>query len=378
MSARLFPTQEIGSLMKPAWLVKGLRGAELSEGDYADLARWSKELKFAKEAKRVEELLKAHPGPRRDLELRDLASIHQIRYLEAAGLDFVFDGEVHRAEMYEHPVRNSKGFTFYGHVRSFDNKYYLKAAATSRVGFLRPYHLEEFEFISKHAKKTVKVPITGPYTLADWSFNEYYLKKLHKSKKRLTPKDRLFEAKRELTLDIATEIIRPNLRALLKAGAPVVQIDEPAATTKPDEVGIFVEAFNEATKGLDAKFPVHVCFSDYALMFPQALEMKRCSMWEWEFANKEASGNGYQYLDLLNEFGDRRKVGLGVIDIHVDTIEAPELVRDRVLRAAELLEDPERIVVNPDCGLRTRSAEVSYAKLKNMVQGTEMAREVLT
>ena len=378
MKKELFPTQEIGSLMKPAWLVKGLRGAEVPEGDLADLAKWTKQLKLTREAKRIEELLRAAPGPRRDLELRDLGSLHQVRYLESAGLDYVFDGEVHRIEMYEHPVRNSKGFTFYGHVRSFDNKYYLKAAATDEVGFLRPYHLEEYEYIKGIAKRTVKVPITGAYTLADWSFNEYYLKKAGRGGKRLSPKDRLSEARRELTLDIAEKIVRPNIKALLKAGAPVVQIDEPAATTKPDEAELFAESFNESTKGLNATFPVHICFSDYALLYPQALEMKRCSQWQWEFANKEASGDGYRFLDLLNEYGDRRQVGLGVVDIHVDKVESAPLVRDRILKAAEILEDPARILVNPDCGLRTRSPEVAYAKLENMVKGAQMAREVLT
>ncbi len=374
MKEKLFPTQEIGSLMKPSWVVKGLRGAEITAADKAELAKWAKELKLQKEAKRVEELLDAAPGPRRDLELRDLASLNQVRYLEAAGLDYVFDGEVHRIEMYEHPIRNSKGFTFYGHVRSFDNKYYMKAAATSEVGFLRPYHLEEYEYISKIAKRPVKVPITGAYTLADWSFNEHYLRK---QGKRRSPKDRLSEARRELTLDIAEKIVRPNIKALLKAGAPIVQIDEPAATTKPDEAELFAESFNESTKGLSATFPVHICFSDYALLYPQVLEMKRCSEWQWEFANKEASGEGYRYLDLLNEYGDRRKVGLGVLDIHVDKVETPELVRDRILRAAEVLEDPARIRVNPDCGLRTRSLDVAYQKLTNMCEGAAMAREVL-
>ena len=378
MTSKLFPTQEIGSLMKPSWVVKGLRGQAVNAQDLAQLHKWAKTLKFTKEAKRVEELLSKPSGARRDLELRDLGSLHQIRFLESAGLDYVFDGEVHRIEMYEHPVRHSTGFTFYGHVRSFDNKYYLKAAAVDKVGLARPYHLEELEYISQHAKRKVKVPITGPYTLADWSFNEYYLKKVGKSKKRLSVRDRLFEAKRELTLDIAREIIRPNLKALIEAGAPIIQIDEPAATTKPEEVEIFVEAFNEATKGLDANFPCHICFSDYNLLYPAVLEMKQCSEWQWELANKAASEDGYRYLDLLTQHDDRRGVGLGVIDIHVDKVETPELVRDRILRAVEILEDPSRIAVNPDCGLRTRSLDVSYQKLTNMVEGAQLARDVLT
>jgi methionine synthase II (cobalamin-independent) len=33
--------------------------------------------------------------------------------------------------------------------------------------------------------------------------------------------------------------------------------------------------------------------------------------------------------------------------------------------------------VNPDCGLRTRSWDVVYEKLTNMVEGTRLAEEVL-
>ena len=52
-------------------------------------------------------------------------------------------------------------------------------------------------------------------------------------------------------------------------------------------------------------------------------------------------------------------------------------MRDRILYATEVLGDPERIQVNPDCGLRTRSWDVVYEKLANMVQGTRLAEEAL-
>ena len=54
-----------------------------------------------------------------------------------------------------------------------------------------------------------------------------------------------------------------------------------------------------------------------------------------------------------------------------------EAVRDRILYAVEVFDDPSRVHVMPDCGLRTRSWEVALAKLTNMVQGTEMAKESL-
>jgi 5-methyltetrahydropteroyltriglutamate--homocysteine methyltransferase len=70
------------------------------------------------------------------------------------------------------------------------------------------------------------------------------------------------------------------------------------------------------------------------------------------------------------------KIGLGVIDIHTNFIEPPELVRDRILYAARVL-GPERLEVNTDCGLRTRTWEVSLEKLRNMVEGARLAEKEL-
>jgi len=49
-------------------------------------------------------------------------------------------------------------------------------------------------------------------------------------------------------------------------------------------------------------------------------------------------------------------------------------VCERILRASRYLGDPARIWVNPDCGLRTRSLEVAYAKLQAMGEGAKLAR----
>jgi hypothetical protein len=69
-------------------------------------------------------------------------------------------------------------------------------------------------------------------------------------------------------------------------------------------------------------------------------------------------------LDLFREHLPAAEVGLGVVDIHTDKMETPELVRDRILYAAKTLKDPKLVWVNPDCGLRTRSLEVAEKKLQ--------------
>jgi 5-methyltetrahydropteroyltriglutamate--homocysteine methyltransferase len=48
-----------------------------------------------------------------------------------------------------------------------------------------------------------------------------------------------------------------------------------------------------------------------------------------------------------------------------------------VLYAVKVFDDPSRIHVMPDCGLRTRSWEVAYQKLRNMTAGVALARAAL-
>jgi len=376
MRNKLFPTQEIGSLPKAPWLLAYLRDKKVDQKQLEELTKWSKITGFENEPE-VRSILSSPKTAKGQERLRELASMFAIRYLESAGLDFVYDGEQNRIEMYEHPVRHSYGFEFYGNVRSFDNRYYRKAACVDKVRFRDAYHLEEFRLVKQNAKRHIKVPITGPYTIAEWSFNEYYQQR--RSKDFADLQKLKFEAKRDFVIDVAKEILAPNLKALVEAGAEWVQIDEPALTTKPEEVPFFVEAFNECTRGIECKLSLHVCFSNYRLLYPHILGLKNCSQLALEFANRaDERGGAYEQLKLLNEFGDQREIGLGVADVHVDQVESPEVVRDRIEYASKILGDPERVYVNPDCGLRTRSWDVAYAKLSNISKGADLARQALS
>jgi 5-methyltetrahydropteroyltriglutamate--homocysteine methyltransferase len=45
------------------------------------------------------------------------------------------------------------------------------------------------------------------------------------------------------------------------------------------------------------------------------------------------------------------------------------------LYATKIVGDPAKIWANPDCGLRTRTWDVSLAKLASITKGAELARE---
>jgi len=147
---------------------------------------------------------------------------------------------------------------------------------------------------------------------------------------------------------------------------------------------LFVKSFNETVKGFKCIFSLHNCYSNYEVLTRYACELRNCSQLALEFANRDSrqtgigdARTGYRDIKLFEDYGFHGNYGLGVIDVHTDFIEPPELVRDRILHAAKLIGDPSRTYVSTDCGLRTRTWNISFQKLKSMVLGAELARKAL-
>jgi len=380
-----FLKHEIGSLAKPNWRVKAVAGRLLSPQDYEEALSWANLLNLSAEP--LLDLLKtAEKSPLNAEQKQEIirwSSKFAVRLLEKAGLDLVYDGEQFRTEMYEYPIRHIRGMEFAGYVRSFDHKYFRKAVCRDYPRLTEPYHLKEYQEIRQWANRPIKIPITGAYTLVDWSYDGYFSKDVQ-------PWDQegWKSARGSFTRAIAREVIRPNIEALVDAGGRWVQIDEPAATTRPEEVPLFLQAFQESVAGLspEAHFTVHICFSDYRALFPPIARVENGPYaYALEFANRDAtdlgttdsSRPGYGIVKMFRDYEVPAKIGLGVVDIHTDFLEPPELVRDRILYAVSVLGDPEKILVCTDCGLRTRSWKVAYEKLCRMVEGASLAEKLL-
>jgi 5-methyltetrahydropteroyltriglutamate--homocysteine methyltransferase len=378
-------THELGSLAKPNWRVKAAAGAPLEDRDLEDAREWGRRLGVEGYQELVGLLGRAPLDAAQKAEVKRWSSRYGVRLLEKVGLDVVYDGEQQRSEMYQWAVAHAGGFEWRGSVRAFDNKYYSKAAVTGPISLEEPYHNEEFAFLKDVARARLKVPITGAYTIADWSFDEFYLTDPDPSPAASERHARRHQARRRFILDVARNLIRPNLEALLGLGATWIQIDEPGGSTDREELDLFVDSFNESVTGLEGTFSTHLCFSDYDLFFPAIERMTECRQFAVGFANydtrdlgvSEDARPGYRVIKKFRDLPYEPALGIGVLDIHTDFIEPPELVRDRILYAVEVFEDPNRIHVIPDCGLRTRSWDVAYRKLENMVAGVGLARSEL-
>ena len=135
-----FVTREIGSLAKPGLRVKAISGRPLEERDIEEAQKWGERVGDLTEILRKGEGFT--DGERQ--KIQDYAALYGVRLLEGAGLDVVYDGEQRRSEMYDHVIKHARGFERRGTVRSFDNKYYTKAAVVEKPLVERPYDLEEF------------------------------------------------------------------------------------------------------------------------------------------------------------------------------------------------------------------------------------------
>lgn len=285
----------------------------------------------------------------RQLELQ--ATAECIALQEDIGLDILVDGEMERGDMTTYFAENYQGMSISGLVRSYGNRYYRKPIVVGPLQRSGPVTLEIYKYAQGLTRKPVKGMLTGPYTMMDWSFNEYY------------------PDRRAVTLAFA-DVIHDEAVDLEKAGATYIQIDEPAVSTRPGEIELAIEALGVVTKGLRAKTITHICYGDFAAIYPKMLELP-VDQFDLEMTNSD-----FDLLDLFKKHGFNKEIGLGVLDVHSHKLEDKEEIKRNIRRALDVI-PAERIYVDPDCGLKTRTTEESEAKLRAMVEAVREVRAEL-
>ena len=284
-------------------------------------------------------------------ELRELekrATREWIEFQDSIGTDLVVDGEMYRGDMVAYFAEELPGLEIGGLVRSYGNRYYRKPIATGPVRREKPITVEWWQYAQSLTEAPVKGMLTGPYTICDWSFNEHY------------------GSRRDFVLDLA-KVIRDEALDLERAGAKFIQIDEPAASTRMDELDLVIEAMAIVTEPLTAHTITHICYGDFHRAYPKMLDIPVDQI-DLEFANSEYS--------LLDEFaGDpfTKHIGLGISDVHTHEVETVEDMAEGIRRTLKFI-PPERIFVDPDCGLKTRSVDEAKAKLTNIKKAVDIVK----
>jgi 5-methyltetrahydropteroyltriglutamate--homocysteine methyltransferase len=272
---------------------------------------------------------------------------------ERAGLDVVVDGEMRRNEMVEFFADRIEGYEFNGPVKVWGHNTFDKPSVESEVEYDESWLVDEYEFTASVTDKPVKVPITGPYTLASWSFNEAY------------------EDEEALAFDLA-ELVNEEIEKLVDAGARYIQIDEPALATTPDDHQIVGDCLERIVEDIpeDVRIGLHVCYGDYFRIYPDILEFP-VDEFDLELANGD-----YEQLDVFKDPGFTKDLALGVSDVHVAEVESVEEIKENILKGLEVV-PPERLVVSPDCGVKLLPRDVAYGKMENMVKAAREVEEEL-
>lgn len=274
----------------------------------------------------------------KDLELQ--MTEFWVRKQDEIGLDIIVDGEMYRGDMAAFFAETLKGFQTGGLVRSYGNRYYRKPVIIGKIKWCGPITVDWWRYAQSLTKKPVKGMITGPYTIMDWSFNEYYA------------------TRRAATLAIAREL-RKEVVALVGAGVKIIQIDEPAISTRTEELDFAREGIHVITEGVQAYFICHICYGNFAPVYRHMLSLSVDNL------DLETSRRPKILEDYLAKNPFDKDISYGAIDVYKHETESiPEI--ENTIRYALTMFQPDTIWIDPDCGMKTRTIEETIAKLTNM------------
>ncbi len=282
---------------------------------------------------------------------------------EHAGLDVITDGEMRRRDFIQSFYDRFTGLRALPPARRFGAAGYDQNARHEVVDKITAPRglgiVEEFQFLRSLSGAPVKICLPGAMTLALPLI-------LHAG----------YPRKEALIEDLA-RIVNAEMKALVKAGARLLQIDEPRYATSEIDAKNLVELFNFTRGGITASVGLHLCFGnfrgrsrdrrDYSPLFPAILAAE-CEQFNLEFANRE-----FAQIELLGQFRADQRIGIGVIDVKSYFVETPEEVAAGIRRAMEHA-PAASLVITPDCGLNHCPRHISLRKIQSLVAGAALVR----
>ena len=262
------------------------------------------------------------------------------------------------------------------------------------LGRTRPLAVHEFDFARSCSDRPLKVALPGPYLLTRTMWMDC-----------LT--ERPYETREDLANDV-TRVLREELHYLLASGVSLVQFDEPVLsevvfgassqnrTFMCGALGERLEAgpeldfasslLDEVVRGLPSeRLGLHICrgnwtkdesaalAGDYRPLL-DILKSAKVGVLFLELCTERAGE-----AEVLREIPDDKRIGVGVVNQKLDSVESVEEIGRRISRSAELF-GSDRILLTPDCGFATfadnpvASADIAEAKLRAIVQARDAFR----
>lgn len=282
---------------------------------------------------------------------------------EALGLDILVHGEPERTDMVEYFAEKLEGFAFTqnGWVQSYGSRCVRPPVIFADL--VRPVDMTVREFVvaQSFTTKPVKGMLTGPVTILNWSF----------PRKDISRKEQAFQ----LAL-----CLRDEVADLEAAKCSVIQVDEPALRegmplklAKKDEYLTWaVNAFRLSTGVAknETSIHTHMCYCEFSDCMHAIADI------DADVNSIENARSDDETIRSFKAIGYQRDLGPGTYDIHSPVVPPKEQIVQKLQSFLALL-PASQVVVNPDCGLKTRKWPETIAALRNMVDATLEVRASL-
>jgi len=286
-----------------------------------------------------------------------------IRCQEELDLDVLVHGEAERNDMVEYFGEQLSGFLFtsQGWVQSYGSRCVKPPIIYGDVSRPSPMTCDWARYAQSLTQKPVKGMLTGPVTILGWSF----------TRDDIPLRDSCYQ--------IALAL-RDEVNDLEQAGIAIIQIDEPAFRERlplrqqeqADYLEWAAECFRLSASGVDdsTQIHTHMCYSAFNAILPAIAAM------DADVITIETSRSNMELLQAFSAFSYPNEIGPGVYDIHSPREPDIAWMQQLIRKAAEYI-PIERLWINPDCGLKTRSWQEAAQGLSNMVIAAKALRQEL-
>jgi 5-methyltetrahydropteroyltriglutamate--homocysteine methyltransferase len=341
MALPLLPTTLVGSYPQPEWLI-----------DRAKLSKMVPRVKM--------DDLWLVPGDQLEAK-QDEATTLAIEDQERAGLDIISDGEQRRESYSNRFATALEGIDLDnpGTTINRSGKPIPVPRVTAKIRRRTPVEVGDTQFLRKHTNKPIKMTIPGPFTMGKQAQNDFY------------------KSEEEVAMDYAAAV-NEEIKDLFKAGADIVQIDEPWMQQHPQKAREYgLKTLARALDGVKGTIAVHLCFGYAAVVHEKPAGYSFLAELEKSSAQQISIEAAQPKLDLkVLEDLPSKTIILGVIDLADQTVETPQIVAERIRRALPHV-PAHRLVIAPDCGMKYLPREVAFGKMQAMVEGTRIVRKEL-
>jgi 5-methyltetrahydropteroyltriglutamate--homocysteine methyltransferase len=315
----------------------------------------------------IPDWLAAYPS---ETSLRDaIAAVIKIQ--EAAGIDVITDGELHRFDI-NHPESNGIIDYFINRIsgirtsvtrrdedqfRALKHMEFRNKPAGVVEGQLGDGTLnlpQDFARARALAANQLKLTIASPYQLARTLLDNHY------------------KGIRELAHAIADVFAHQ----ISEIDADVVQIDEALLTGHPEDAAWVAEVLNTTFSAVKKKSALHLCFGNYGGQVVQKGEWKKLigfiNACKIDHVLAEFAHRGTDELSFFKELRPEIGLGLGVVDVKSTLVETPEQIA-RAIEHAEKVVGPNRITyIHPDCGFWMLKRSIADAKMSALAKGRNL------